>query len=528
MKSHVFLALLLIQLSVFANFDLVKVNALHSWQEIEIKSAHASELSLLSIEFRDVNNRSFTLSELRQRVILLDFYADWCPPCDRQIEEVKQIRHLYTEDQVAIVYVIVESPDFTDKEIRGFAESHGYNWIFARSVIGGLNHYKNYGVKNLIPQIHLIDGKGTIRYVHEGYVGANILVSEIGQIMSESTMLTSPSIASKSSIWESVTVVLIVCLVATILILGIWRAKKHKEASSKFHATRTVSSGEGVGSRKMEIYIDIPKLRKVVRLEVQADHSLESILGTICECLHLVKRDWGLAINGKAVEKYSKTIQQLGIKDGNRLLLLEKPSGALPTITSEVTISRRRFSKRAAVATAAFGVVALGAYYGARPTPNTMPTTSPTLIQTSSSPLTATRTPTPQTDLCSLRILREYPDAVVIEIDYSYGPDKLPSKYAGRLVLIGAELPNIPGNTYYAHGPHQVGLETAKNGTARISLQLCRKSGTQANMTVRTEKVWILMYVEGSESDRTFFEKIFDFPRTWSELKEQSRRIDKQ
>jgi len=87
----------------------------------------------------------------------------------------------------------------------------------------------------------------------------------------------------------------------------------------------------------MEVKVEIPKMRKVVRLEVEADHSLDSILEIICKDLGLGRKEsWSLMWHDVETSDYSRTIQQLGVREGDSFQLVEKarlpPQVAVPPL----------------------------------------------------------------------------------------------------------------------------------------------------------------------------------------------------
>jgi len=138
----------------------------------------------------------------------------------------------------------------------------------------------------------------------------------------------------------------------------------------------------------MEVEVEIPKIGKAVRVEVEPHHSLDSILEIICKDLDLGRKDsWGFVWHGKEVDDYLKTVQQLGVVEEDRLQLIEKAGPQEVTVPIK-KISRRRYVKYAVAGLALVGVSTAAAYYATRPAPTFMPTPVPTTP-------TPTLTPTP-------------------------------------------------------------------------------------------------------------------------------------
>jgi len=151
----------------------------------------------------------------------------------------------------------------------------------------------------------------------------------------------------------------------------------------------------------MEVEVEIPKIRKVVRLEVEADHSLDSILEVICKDLGLGRKEsWSIAYHDIEISDYSSTIRQLGVEERDRFQLIEKarrqPEVAISA--KRIEVSRRGYLKHSGAGIVLVAVVAAagyGIYEATKPSPTTpTPTPTPTSVPTPTPVVTPTPTPT--------------------------------------------------------------------------------------------------------------------------------------
>lgn len=110
----------------------------------------------------DLEDSSHTLSEYRGKVVLVDFWATWCPPC---VVEIPGILKLYNEYKGKGLVVLGVSFDTNLKRLRIFVAKNKIEYpvlINARALI------KLYKVR-AIPTAYLIDRDGKIVEKFIGY-----------------------------------------------------------------------------------------------------------------------------------------------------------------------------------------------------------------------------------------------------------------------------------------------------------------------------------------------------------------------
>jgi len=118
-----------------------------------------------------------SLSELRGKVVVLDFWATWCGPCVAAFPHVKALSRYYKGFDVAVIGVTsyqgyismngghIETGDDHAKEIAlldQFALAKDVTWPIVVSRQSVFN--PDYGI-NGIPDVVIVDTKGIVRYV---------------------------------------------------------------------------------------------------------------------------------------------------------------------------------------------------------------------------------------------------------------------------------------------------------------------------------------------------------------------------
>lgn len=111
-----------------------------------------------------VSGEKITLSDLRGKVVLLNFWATWCPPCR---EELKHVQAEIIDRFKGEEFVFIPVSRGEDKStVEEFRKSTGYG--FPMGLDPEQNIYRLYA-SNYIPRNFLIDGEGKIVLASVGY-----------------------------------------------------------------------------------------------------------------------------------------------------------------------------------------------------------------------------------------------------------------------------------------------------------------------------------------------------------------------
>jgi len=131
-----------------------------------------------NFELTDTDYNKFNLEDLRGGVVILDFMATWCAPCDQELEQLKDIRSNYDDSSVKIVSIDVDNSE-TSNHLKNYKYNNSCDWIFA--AYGG-SVADTYAVEG-IPTLYLIDKQGKITYTNVGLTDSSILQSEIEKLI---------------------------------------------------------------------------------------------------------------------------------------------------------------------------------------------------------------------------------------------------------------------------------------------------------------------------------------------------------
>jgi cytochrome c biogenesis protein CcmG, thiol:disulfide interchange protein DsbE len=112
-------------------------------------------------------DRQVTLSQLRGQVVVLNFWATWCPPC---VEETPSLLQMQQKLKDKGVVVLAVSVDADEGAYRRFLKDHNVNLLTVRDVDQKSNNL--YGTIRF-PETYIIDRKGVVRRKFIGAVDWN-------------------------------------------------------------------------------------------------------------------------------------------------------------------------------------------------------------------------------------------------------------------------------------------------------------------------------------------------------------------
>jgi cytochrome c biogenesis protein CcmG/thiol:disulfide interchange protein DsbE len=130
---------------------------------------------------RDISGREVSLSDFRGKVVLLDFWATWCPPCLMAIPHLNSLQEEYSADGFEILGINLDQTDA--RSLSRFTETMKISYAV---LIGTPDVASKYGV-NPIPTTFLIDRQGRLRSKAVGFSQAlhEKTVSEIESLLKE-------------------------------------------------------------------------------------------------------------------------------------------------------------------------------------------------------------------------------------------------------------------------------------------------------------------------------------------------------
>ena len=85
----------------------------------------ASVAYLPELTLSDLNGNAIQTSDLRGKVVLVNFWAAWCAPCAEEIPQFMTLQQKYGDRGVQVIGISI---DDIDSELRSFYRKHSMNY----------------------------------------------------------------------------------------------------------------------------------------------------------------------------------------------------------------------------------------------------------------------------------------------------------------------------------------------------------------------------------------------------------------
>jgi cytochrome c biogenesis protein CcmG/thiol:disulfide interchange protein DsbE len=128
---------------------------------------------------KDAAGHSVRLSDYRGRVVLLNFWATWCPQCRREIPWFVEFQKKYGADGLTVIGVSLDVAGW--KAIRPFLDRRNVNYPI---LLGNEEVNRLYGGLDALPTTLVIGRDGRTEFYHSGVVGRDTYQTEILTLLS--------------------------------------------------------------------------------------------------------------------------------------------------------------------------------------------------------------------------------------------------------------------------------------------------------------------------------------------------------
>ena len=127
---------------------------------------------------KDINGGTVSLADFKGKVIILDFFATWCPPCLKEVPHFIALHDKYKDKGAMVIGISV---DFMDaKGLRIFANEQKVNYPV---LLNSGTVTKDYGPIQSIPTTVVLDKEGKIARRYIGYREQSVFEADIQELL---------------------------------------------------------------------------------------------------------------------------------------------------------------------------------------------------------------------------------------------------------------------------------------------------------------------------------------------------------
>ena len=119
----------------------------------------------------DLNGTELSLSDYEGKVLFLNFWAIWCPPCRAEIPDFVEMYNEYKDKGLEILGISLDRSGVD--QVHKFVEKYKMNYPVAMATNELL---RGYPPPQYIPTTLVIDGMGKIRYKKVGLMSKQEMI----------------------------------------------------------------------------------------------------------------------------------------------------------------------------------------------------------------------------------------------------------------------------------------------------------------------------------------------------------------
>lgn len=141
--------------------------------------ADASE-TLMAVRLPDLQGVEQALAQWRGKVMIVNYWATWCPPCIKEIPEFSAVSRRYADQPVQFVGISIDDAD----KVRAFRDQYDVPYPLLVASHGALKLTAELGNEpQALPFTLIVDPSGAIRHAKLGTLSESELVGKIDALL---------------------------------------------------------------------------------------------------------------------------------------------------------------------------------------------------------------------------------------------------------------------------------------------------------------------------------------------------------
>jgi len=144
--------------------------------------ATLTDAYLPDFSFKDLDDQSHNLKDYKGKVVAINFWATWCPPCVKEMPLFVEFQEDYGQQGVQFIGLAIDEPGL----VRDFAEVYDINFPINAGHVSSMKLAKSLGNRfDTLPFTAVFDRQGKLSYVHAGAFDEALLNEKIVPLLKE-------------------------------------------------------------------------------------------------------------------------------------------------------------------------------------------------------------------------------------------------------------------------------------------------------------------------------------------------------
>ena len=75
-----------------------------------------------------ISNNAFRISDFQDKILVINIWASWCPPCRREVPVYESVRQEYSDRPIEFIALTIEDPRSASNEVRAFVRDMNFGF----------------------------------------------------------------------------------------------------------------------------------------------------------------------------------------------------------------------------------------------------------------------------------------------------------------------------------------------------------------------------------------------------------------
>jgi thiol-disulfide isomerase/thioredoxin len=134
------------------------------------------------LDFMGKDGTVWTKDALAGKVVMVNFWATWCRPCQTEIPALTATYHRHADAGFVLLGVMMDSDDVSDEELDAFAKR--YNLDYPVVPLDG-DIWREFGAPDALPTTLIYDRTGKLRLRQRGALSEASLRDDVEELLAE-------------------------------------------------------------------------------------------------------------------------------------------------------------------------------------------------------------------------------------------------------------------------------------------------------------------------------------------------------